>query len=60
LLDKGILVLRRPIGQMVDELFDLLPRRFVQGFGPAEVKCIRLHQDWIELVLTNEQAETIA
>src|SRR3989442_13566185 len=39
LAEQGVPVLLGPIGQVRDEVLDLLPRGFAQGLGPAEANC---------------------
>ena len=60
LAKESVLVLCRPVGQVVDKLFDLLPASIFQGLGAAEVDGVGLDQDRIELVLTDQLAQTIA
>src|SRR6478672_588919 len=60
LAEESVLVLHRPIGQVVDELLHLLPVSVFQCLGAAEVDGVGLDQNRIELVLTDQLAEPVA
>src|SRR6202035_5322343 len=49
-----------PIRQVRDEVLDLLTGGLTQGLHPAEIGRIRLDQSGVELMLSNQLAETIA
>ena len=59
LAQQGITILLRPIGQVRDEVFDLLASGFTKSFDPTEVGRIRLDQGGVELMLANELAEMV-
>src|SRR5436309_13095418 len=60
LAEQGIAVFLGPVGQVRDEILDLLPGRFAQSLGAAEVRGVGLHQSRIELMLSNNLTETIS
>src|SRR6266550_4983002 len=60
LANKSIPVLCCPVGQVVDELLDLLPVSVFQSLGAAEVDGVGLDQDGIKVVLADQLAEPIA
>ena len=60
LAEQGIAVFLGPVGQVGDEVFDLLTSRFAEGFGAAEIDGIGLDQVGIELVLADQLAEAVA
>ena len=57
---QGIAVLLGPVGQMVDEVFDLLTSRVTQLFSPAEIGRVGLNETGIELMLADELAQPVA
>jgi hypothetical protein len=59
LAEQGISVLLGPVGQVGDEVLDLLACSFAQGLGPAEVGGVCLDQIGVELVLADELAEAV-
>ena len=40
--------------------FNQIPAGFLKGFGTAEVCCVGLHEGWIQVVLSNQQAKLVA
>ncbi len=56
---KGCTIVGGALGQVIDESFDLLSAGVVKGGGSAVIGGIRFHESGIELMLTNQQAETI-
>src|SRR5207253_9442348 len=60
LAEQGISVFLRPIGQMLDEILNLLPSCFAQGLRPAEVSRIGLDQSGIKLMLADDLVEAVA
>src|SRR5205823_5611870 len=60
LAKQRVLILCRPVGQVVDELFDLLPVSVFKSLRAAEVDGVGLDQDGIKLMLTDQLAEAIA
>jgi hypothetical protein len=53
-------ILGGALGQIVDEIFDQIPAGFPECSGAAIVGGIGLHEASIEVVLANDQAETVA
>jgi hypothetical protein len=53
-------ILNRSLCQLLDEVFDRFAAGFSQGGGTAIMGGIGLHKACIELVLADQQAETIA
>ena len=51
LTEQCIPVFLRAIGQMCDEMLDLLARGFAEGLGAAEIYGVRLDQGGIELLV---------
>jgi hypothetical protein len=60
LAKQCVLVLGRPVGQVVHKLLHLLSARFLQGFRAAEVDGVGLDQNRIELVLADQLAEAVS
>src|SRR5208282_2844935 len=60
LAKQSIAILFGPVGQMRDEVLNLVAGGFAQGLHAAEIGGIGLDQGGIELVLTNQLAETVA
>ena len=56
---KGRTIVGGAFGQVIDEGFDLLSAGIVKGSSSAVIGGISLHQSGIELMLANQQAETI-
>jgi hypothetical protein len=57
--EKGVAIRGDTLGQMVNEGFDLITTGISQSCGSAVVSGIGLHEAGIELMLTNQKAETI-
>ena len=60
LAEQRIAVLLRPIGQVQDEILDLLAGSLAEGFYAAKVGGVGLHQSGIKLVLANNLTQPIA
>jgi hypothetical protein len=60
LAEEGIAVFLGPVGQLLDEVLNLFPAGLSKRLCATEVDGIGLYQFWIELVLTDELAETVA
>ena len=60
LAQQGVAVPSGPIGQVGDEGLDLAFGGVSKGWGSAVVSGIGLHEGGVKLVLTDQQAETIA
>src|SRR5207248_8744196 len=60
LAEQGIAVFLGPIMEMLDKVLNLLTGCFPQGFDPAKINSIGLHQVGIELVLADDLAKVIA
>ena len=60
LANQGVLVLGGPVGDVVNEVFDLLPAGLFEGLYPAEIDSVRLNQDRIELMLPDKLAKAVA
>ena len=59
LADKGIAVLLGPVGQRLDEVFNLFPVGLSKRLCAAEVDGVGLYQFGIEFVLADDLAETV-
>jgi hypothetical protein len=59
LAEQGIAIFFGPIGEVDDEVFDLLARCVPQGLGAAKIHGVGLHQRRIESMLANNLAEAI-
>ncbi len=59
LAEQGIAIFLGPIGQFLDEVLNLLAGGFSKGLGATVVDGVCLDQFGIELVLTNDLAETV-
>src|SRR5208282_562981 len=57
--EKPGAVFRGPFGQMSDEGLDQVPAGFADFLGSAEISGVSLDQGRIELVLADQQAESI-
>jgi hypothetical protein len=60
LAEQAIAIFFGPIGQVGDEVFNLLSSGFAQDFHATEIGRIRLDQRGVELILANQLTETIA
>src|SRR2546425_205697 len=60
LAEEGIPVFLGPVGQVRDEVPDLLAGSFAQGLGPAEVGGVGLDQIGVELMLADDLAQAVA
>src|SRR5439155_4015155 len=58
--EQGIAVFFSPVGEVCNEVLDLLTCGFAQSLDPAKISSIGLHQVGIELVLADDLAESIA
>ncbi|MHB8617595.1 MAG: hypothetical protein ACYC93_16180 [Candidatus Acidiferrales bacterium] len=58
--EKAIAILKGPFGEVVDEGLDHVAAGSSQLFSFAELGGIAFHETGIELVLADQQAETIA
>src|SRR5579872_4928896 len=58
--DKTIPILDSTFGEVVDEGFDHIAAGRSQFFGSTELSGIAFHEIGVELVLADQQAETIA
>jgi hypothetical protein len=56
LAEQGVAVFLGPVGQVGDEVFDLLTGRITQFLSPTEIDRVRLDQARIELMLADELA----
>ena len=59
LFKKRVAALLGQAGEVVDERFDLLATCFAERLNVTELGGVALHLGRVEIVLTNEQAETI-
>ncbi len=57
--EQGIAILFGPVRQMRDEVLNLLASGFAESLGTAEVDCVGLHQNGIELMLANDLAQAV-
>ena len=60
LAEQGIAVFLSPVGQVGDEVFDLLASGLAQCLDAAEIGRVRLDQGGVELMLANQLAEAVA
>src|SRR5229473_67607 len=60
LAEQGIAIFLCPVGEVDDEVLDLLAGSFAQRLGSTEVHGIRLHQIWIQLMLPDDLAQAVA
>jgi hypothetical protein len=60
LADEGIAVLLGPVGELLDEVLDLLACGLAESFRATKVDGVGLHQFGIELVLADDLAEAVA
>jgi len=59
LAEQSIAVLLGPVGQLLDEVLNLLAAGLSESFRSTEVDGIGLYQFGVELVLADELAETV-
>jgi hypothetical protein len=59
LAEQGIAVFLGPVGQLLDEVFDLLATGVSESLGATEVDGVGLHKSRVELVLADDLAETV-
>jgi hypothetical protein len=58
--EEGLAILLSRVGQVLNELFDLLAAGVLQRIGAAEVDGIGFNQFGVELVLADQLAEPVA
>jgi hypothetical protein len=59
LAHEGIAIFFRGGRKLSDERFDLITAGILQGRAPAEIRSVGLNERWIEIVLTNQQAQSV-
>ena len=57
--EQGVPIFAGPVGQVSDEVFDLLTGGFPKSLGAAEIDGVGLDQVRVELVLTNQLAKAV-
>src|ERR1039458_2696561 len=60
LAEQGIAVLLGPVGQLLDEVLNLVPAGLSERLRTAEVDGVGLYQFGVELVLADDLAEAVA
>ena len=60
LAEQSVPIFFSPVGQVCDEVFDLLPRRLAKRLHATEIGCVGLDQVWIELMLADDLAKAVA
>jgi hypothetical protein len=56
---EGFSIVLRRACELGDEGFDQIATGFFKSFRAAEIRGVRLHQRWIEIVLTDQQTELV-
>jgi hypothetical protein len=57
--DECVSILFRSGCKLSDERFDQVTAGIPKRGGAAEIRCVSLYERWIEIVLTNQQAELV-